>query len=252
MQCANGTCAASCTDGAKDGAETDVDCGGGTCKKCSSGEGCSANGDCDTGKCTSGKCADVLVVSQVQTRGDAGGNDEFVELYNPTSVPVTFDATWVLKARSAITTSNPCTANSLAERFAGAGQVIPPHGHILYVNNTVPPYNGPTPGDGTYTIGVPDAASVVLLHGNAVVDALCFYYDATTQSTLATCSAAYTCEGTPVLNPHDNMSDSNMDASLERRPGGAQGNATDTGNSSADFQTNSAPDPHDLASTPVP
>jgi hypothetical protein len=44
------TCDANlCADGIKDGTETDVDCGGGTCSACAVGKGCSANGDCASG-----------------------------------------------------------------------------------------------------------------------------------------------------------------------------------------------------------
>jgi hypothetical protein len=40
----------SCTDGLKDGAETDVDCGGvGDCARCAPGRGCQADGDCTAG-----------------------------------------------------------------------------------------------------------------------------------------------------------------------------------------------------------
>jgi hypothetical protein len=251
--CASGLCKATCTDVAKNGAETDVDCGGADCGPCASGKLCLTGTDCETGRCTGGKCADVLLISQVQTRGDAGGNDEFVELYNPTSVPVVFDSSWVLKARSAIVPSGgACTTLSLSTRFAGTGQTIPPHGHILYTNATVPPYNGAVVGDGTYTTGIPDAASVILLHGNDIVDALCFYFDTSSQTALTTCSAAYSCEGAPVLNPHANTSSSNTDASLERLPGGASGNTQDTGHSDADFKTSSTVLPHNLASAPVP
>src|SRR5207244_2620767 len=116
-----------------------------------------------------------------------------------------FDASWVVKARSALGGVATCANNSLAQRFKGAGQVIAPHGHILYVNTTVPPYNGGVPGDQTYTIGVPDAAAVVLLHGNTIVDAVCFYFDQPTHDTLTMCPAAYPCEGTPALNPHNNI-----------------------------------------------
>ena len=48
--------APSCTDATKNGAETDVDCGG-TCGKCASGQGCAKAGDCTSGVCTAGKCA---------------------------------------------------------------------------------------------------------------------------------------------------------------------------------------------------
>lgn len=46
-----------CADGIKDGAETDVDCGGGTCNKCAEDQTCSGDGDCGTTSCKAGKCA---------------------------------------------------------------------------------------------------------------------------------------------------------------------------------------------------
>jgi hypothetical protein len=41
----------------KDGAETDVDCGGGTCGKCNVNKACSVDGDCKTGSCSHLFCA---------------------------------------------------------------------------------------------------------------------------------------------------------------------------------------------------
>lgn len=47
----------SCRDGAKNGTETDVDCGG-ICGACSAGQGCSLSNDCSTLACTDGTCVD--------------------------------------------------------------------------------------------------------------------------------------------------------------------------------------------------
>jgi hypothetical protein len=47
---------ASCTDGIKDGTETDVDCGGGVCAPCASGKACLTNSDCMTMFCNAGIC----------------------------------------------------------------------------------------------------------------------------------------------------------------------------------------------------
>lgn len=45
-----------CTNGVKDGSESDVDCGG-TCAKCQAGQSCSLAADCETDYCgTDGKC----------------------------------------------------------------------------------------------------------------------------------------------------------------------------------------------------
>src|SRR6185436_8013492 len=54
--CSNGTCQnASCGDQAKNGNETDVDCGG-SCSKCPAGEHCGSVADCTTGICISTTC----------------------------------------------------------------------------------------------------------------------------------------------------------------------------------------------------
>ena len=49
------TAAPSCGDGAKNGDETDVDCGG-SCDACGDGKGCGAAKDCASGDCINGKC----------------------------------------------------------------------------------------------------------------------------------------------------------------------------------------------------
>ena len=198
-----------------------------------------------------------LVISQVKTRGMNGGSDEFVEIYNPGNVAVTFDATWTLQDQSAATGCG----TGYATRFTGAGQVIPPHGHILYVNDAMNDagallYSEVTPPDGTYpsNFGITDSGGIVLARGGTQIDALCFYYDATTLATLTStsCTHPYACLGTPVLNAHDNTTKTDTNASLERKPGGSSGNTQNTGDNATDFAAIPAADPHDLASPPVP
>ncbi len=203
--------------------------------------------DCQSGTCANNVCVDAtdhLLISQVQTRGDGAAADEFVELYNATSIAVTFDSTWTLTARSS-------TSSTYVARFVGAGQVIPAHGHILIVGSD---YNAATAADGTLLVGITDASSVLLLHNGSVVDALCFYYDAATLALYST-DLTYICEGTPVSNlPHNNTASgsSNTDASLERKPGGALGNTQDSDNNAFDFSSGVVPDPHNLASPATP
>ena len=48
--------AGSCVDGTKNGAETDVDCGGPFCAECENGEHCSNNSDCSDRQCADGFC----------------------------------------------------------------------------------------------------------------------------------------------------------------------------------------------------
>ncbi|HEY8515334.1 MAG TPA: hypothetical protein VIS07_07465 [Candidatus Binatia bacterium] len=55
--CLDGACQApTCTDGVANGAETDVDCGGGSCPGCATGEQCFLSTDCATGGCSGGVC----------------------------------------------------------------------------------------------------------------------------------------------------------------------------------------------------
>ena len=64
-QCPSGVCvggfcrAANCADGAENGSETDVDCGGPapSCVRCETGEGCSIGSDCASQVCTGSSCA---------------------------------------------------------------------------------------------------------------------------------------------------------------------------------------------------
>jgi len=47
---------ATCTDGKKNGSETDVDCGGPECGTCAAAKGCSGAPDCESGVCTNQAC----------------------------------------------------------------------------------------------------------------------------------------------------------------------------------------------------
>jgi cysteine-rich repeat protein len=49
-------CAETCTDGALNNGETDVDCGGANCAGCGDGNICQAGSDCASGICTGGTC----------------------------------------------------------------------------------------------------------------------------------------------------------------------------------------------------
>ncbi|UQA62965.1 hypothetical protein [Polyangium aurulentum] len=67
-----------CDDGTKNQDETDVDCGGATCKDCADGEGCMAASDCVSGNCNAGTCAPKATCgdgtkNQDETDVDCGG-----------------------------------------------------------------------------------------------------------------------------------------------------------------------------------
>lgn len=68
-------------NGARDGQETDVDCGGGGCPGCGDGKGCQVGPDCVSEVCTGGTCAAPVCTDQkkngdetdVDCGGDCGG-----------------------------------------------------------------------------------------------------------------------------------------------------------------------------------
>lgn len=72
------TCtAASCSDGVQNGAETAIDCGGGTCAACADGMVCAVGSDCKSGVCA-GTCQPASCMDGVQNQDetdvDCGGN----------------------------------------------------------------------------------------------------------------------------------------------------------------------------------
>lgn len=70
----NGECR--CADGVMNNAETDVDCGGGTCAGCADGQMCAMPSDCQGGVCTNGTCAGLCANNQLdpgETDTDCGG-----------------------------------------------------------------------------------------------------------------------------------------------------------------------------------
>jgi hypothetical protein len=250
--CAAGACkAASCNDGLKNGSETDADCGGPSCATCALGKGCQVGGDCASGGCFSGSCAARLVISEIRSRGPGGPTDDFIELYNPTNVPVTLDASWALTARSAI---GPCAMNAPVLKFLGVGQVVQPHRHFLLAGAgyTQMPVKDAVLFNGDLL----DAGAVRLVHGDLVVDTVCYAFDAPTQAALLGCASPYVCEGTPVNNlPHDGSASaaSNANTSIVRKPGGAGGSTVDTNDNASDFLSAVSPaTPENVFSPAVP
>jgi hypothetical protein len=58
--CVANTCrAATCDDGVKNGAETDIDCGG-SCASCALGDACALAADCTSGFCVDGACVECV------------------------------------------------------------------------------------------------------------------------------------------------------------------------------------------------
>jgi hypothetical protein len=155
---------------------------------------------------------------------------------------VTLDATWTLQSRSV-------TSATYSTRWKGAGVVIPAHGHFLIVGLS---YTQSPAKDAQLSSGITDAASITLRQGTTVVDAVCYGYDA---ASLAAFDATFVCEGAPVSNaPHANSATTaaDVDVSIERKPGGAAGNCTDSGDNASDFASTTPATPMSSQSPPTP
>jgi len=236
-----GTGGGSCFDGKKNGGETDLDCGGPDCPGCKIGQDCVDGTDCVTTKCGATKCVcnDHLVISEVRSRGLSGAADEFVEIYNPTSAPVTLDPLWKIESRNA-------GGSVYATRWTGSGETIPAYGHFLVAGSA---YTQLPVEDASLTSGITDESSVRLKQDTVVVDAIC-YCGMGSGNCNAFTQVGYSCEMNPMVNP--NASGADDDVGMERKAGGTQGNCVDTINSLNDFVAITPAKPQNLASLPTP
>lgn len=232
--CKNGMCQASCADGSLNQDETDIDCGG-SCGPCTYGDVCQKNSDCTSGSC-SGVCdcaGPTVLISEIRTRGEDGGLDEFVELFNPTPYPVVIDETWTISGRSH-------SGTSAMTKWSGLGDSIPAFGYYLVAGAAYA--QDPEP-DSWLDYGVTDAGAVYLMQGDTLLDTVCFHYSTDTRNAL---TVDYECEGDSMTNaPHKDASSGtgNADVSFARYPGSGLGACADTDNNSLDFFTQTPSQP---------
>lgn len=100
--------------------------------------------------------AGELLISEFRLRGPGGANDEFVEIYNPSTADFT------------VTTADGSAGYALAAsdgtvRFTiPNGTVIPGRGHYLGTNSAAYSLSGNATGNVTYTTDIPDNAGIAL------------------------------------------------------------------------------------------
>ncbi len=112
------------------------------------------------------------LISEFRLRGPSpgGANNEFIEIYNPSALPLTVQATdgsagWGVAASDGVV------------RFViPNGTVLPGHGHFLGANSlgyqltAYPGGNGPTTPDATWTTDIPDNAGIALFSSSTALD----------------------------------------------------------------------------------
>jgi predicted extracellular nuclease len=166
-----------------------------------------------------------VVISEFRTRGPQGGNDEFIELYNLSVLPVNVGG-WKIKASN--------SAGTIGTRLTiTGGTILNPGCHFLATNSASGGYSGSVAGNQTYATGVTDDGGIAItLPDDTIVD----------QVGMSAGSAFK--EGNP-LSP---QLTTNVDRSYERKPGDGNGSGTDTDNNPADFQLITPSAPQNLSS----
>ncbi|MBI2552472.1 lamin tail domain-containing protein [Candidatus Uhrbacteria bacterium] len=172
-----------------------------------------------------------LLISQVQITGGAGKTtNDFVELYNPTAAAVDLNGIRLVK-RTATGTSDT-TLKSWTE-----AALVPSHGYYLWANSGFTAI-AVTPDETTVGTIAPDNG-IALRRGpentGEIIDAVGW----------GTAANAFV-EGTVfAANP-------GAGESIERLPGGAEGNGADTNNNVADFVLRASADPRNSVSAVRP
>lgn len=166
--------------------------------------------------------ATSVVISEFRTRGPNGAEDEYIELYNPTTAVVDISGWKINVSNDTGTTSTRATIP--ASTILRSGQ------YYLIVNSSTNGYSGIVPANLTYGQGITDAGGIALVRpDNTIADQVG-----------VGASSAYK-EGTPVsLSPASNQS-------YERKLGGASDSCQDTNNNTDDFLINTS-DPKNYAS----
>jgi hypothetical protein len=106
--------------------------------------------------------ASPLIISEFRFTGSAGGNDEFIELYNNTNSPIVVADTNGGTGYAVVATN---TTGTFSTRFTVPnGTVIPARGHYLGVNNGASGYSlgGYAAGDATYATGIVPGGGVAV------------------------------------------------------------------------------------------
>ncbi|MBI5526570.1 MAG: lamin tail domain-containing protein, partial [Deltaproteobacteria bacterium] len=172
-----------------------------------------------TADCTN--AAAHVAISQFATRGPTSANEDFVEIYNPLSVPVDISG-WKIEAKS--------SGGSWGTRVTiPASTSLAARGYYLVVNSA---YIGLT-GDQTYGTGITDDSSVRLMNGVTEVDKVGFGTGAGVEPEGTALSQF--CGGTACTKSYVRKAYATSTASSMAGGEATKGNSYDSGDNSADF-----------------
>jgi hypothetical protein len=167
----------------------------------------------------------TLLVSELQT-GGASASDEFAEITNVGATSVDLAGLEIVYVTS--------TGSTVTRKASWPTALLLEPGRHLFIANTSGIFAGLA--DVTYSGGFAATGGSIVLRpiGGAPIDSI-GWGDATNAFV----------EGAPIGAPPAN-------ASVERKPGGADGNTTDTNTNAADWFTQASPNPQSMAAPPVP
>ncbi|WP_428362429.1 lamin tail domain-containing protein, partial [Leptodesmis sp.] len=168
-----------------------------------------------------------LVISEFRFRGPLGGNDEFIEIYNPTGNVVDISQ-WQIKR------SNNSGAQSLVVTIPPSTLLHSGQHYLIANTNSSGGYSENVTPDLTYTVGIADTGGIALIDNNGnIVD----------QAGMTSCSGCYF-ETTPLTSVSVNSNQS-----YERKLGGVNDSCQDSDDNSADFVLISPSAPQNLSSS---
>ncbi len=165
-----------------------------------------------------------LVISELRFRGPLGGNDEFIELYNPTGAAVNIGG-WQVRR------SSGCGVNTYSVATIPAGVILDPGQHYLLAHNAS---SIAGIADQTYSSGVADDGGAALVTAAGVM---------VDQVGLCASTAYREGQALPALTQ-------NADQGYERLPGGAT-SCYDTDDNTADFRLISPSQPQNRSAPAV-
>ncbi len=105
-----------------------------------------------------------VLISEFRFRGSAGGNDEFIEVYNNTNSPITVADSGAGTGYAVVATN--ATGTNSTRFVIPNGTVIPARGHYLGTNNGATGYSlgAYATGDTTYASGIVDGGGIAVFN----------------------------------------------------------------------------------------
>jgi len=170
-----------------------------------------------------------IVISEFRVRGTAGGNDEFVELYNNGDTPADISGYTMRGSNNAGTASVRATVP--------ANVVLPGRAHYLFVNTAAGGYSLAVPGDAGYGTGITDDGGIAIFSASGT----------SVDQVGLSAGSAYK-EGTTLAS----LGATNANRGYARKNAGTPDTLQDSGDNSADFQLLSPSDPQNVVLTSSP